>query len=75
MVEPAPGYDPSQNSVHRYTNTAVLSVERVEAPVTLTSDELDERLREVYRRTRMRGGILEGLVGIRERRRWAGGRA
>lgn len=59
------------NTTHRYAHTAVLSVERVEAPVTVTSAELDERLGEVYRRTRMRGGLLENLVGIRERRRWA----
>ena len=36
----------------------------------VTSAELDDRLSEVYRRTRMRAGLLEGLVGIRERRRW-----
>ena len=59
--------------MHRYANTAVLSVERIDAPVVLTSDELDDRLAEVYERTRMRGGILQGLVGIRERRRWPGG--
>lgn len=59
-----------QNSTHRYDRPVVLGVERIEAPVTVTSAELDERLGEVYRRTRMRAGLLEGLVGIRERRRW-----
>lgn len=63
----------SANSTHRYTNTVVLSVERVEAPVTITSAELDTRLSEVYRQTRMRGGVLETLVGIRERRGWKNG--
>ena len=48
------------NSTHRYTNTAVLSIERVEAPVVVTSAELDERLADVYARTRMRGGMLAG---------------
>lgn len=60
----------TQNSTHRYDSTVVLGVERIEAPVIVTSAELDDRLSEVYRRTRMRAGLLEGLVGIRERRRW-----
>lgn len=58
------------NSTRRYERTVLLGVERIEAPVVVTSAELDDRLGEVYRRTRMRGGLLEGLVGIRERRRW-----
>lgn len=61
----------TQNSTHRYDRTVMLGVERVEAPVVVTSAELDDRLGEVYRRTRMRAGLLENLVGIRERRRWA----
>ena len=59
------------NSTHHFSRTAVLSVERVEATDVVTSDDLDARLVDVYRRTRMRGGLLEGLVGIRERRWWA----
>lgn len=61
------------NTIHRYARTVVLGVERVEAPEIVTSDALDERLGEVYRRTRMRAGLLQGLVGIRERRRWGDG--
>lgn len=61
----------NQNSTHRYDRTVLLGVERVEAPVVVTSAELDDRLGEVYRRTHMRAGLLEGLVGIRERRRWS----
>ncbi len=61
----------NQNSTHRYDRTVLLGVERVEAPVVITSVELDDRLADVYQRTRMRAGLLEGLVGIRERRRWA----
>lgn len=63
----------TQNSTHRYERTVILGVERVEASVVVTSAALDQRLGEVYRRTRMRPGMLEGLVGIRERRRWADG--
>ena len=65
-----PGATVTQNSTHRYDSTVVLGVERIEAPVIVTSAELDDHLSEVYRRTRMRAGLLEGLVGIRERRRW-----
>ena len=61
----------NQNSTHRYDRTVLLGVERVDAPVVVTSAELDERLSEVFTRTRMRAGLLENLVGIRERRRWA----
>ncbi len=63
------------NSTHRYTNTSVLGVERVEAPLVVTSGELDERLVDVYARTKMRGGILQSVVGIHERRRWADGQS
>ncbi len=61
----------TQNSTHRYDRTVLLGVERVEAPVVITSAELDERLTDVYQRTGLRAGMLEGLVGIRERRNWA----
>ncbi len=59
------------NTTHRFSRTAVLAVERIEAPEIVTSAALDARLVEVYRSTRMRAGLLEGLVGIRERRCWA----
>lgn len=58
------------NTTHHFSNTAVLAVERAEASVVVTSAELDERLEEVYQRTRMRGGLMERLVGIKERRWW-----
>ncbi len=64
-----------KNSTHRFTNTVMLGIERVEAPTVVTSDELDDRLSEVYSRTRMRGGVLEGLVGIKARRRWSDDRS
>jgi len=60
----------SRNATHHYSRTAVLAVERVEAAEVVTSDALDEQLADVYRRTRMRPGMLESLVGIRERRWW-----
>lgn len=60
----------SGNTTHRFHNTALLSVSRVEAPVVVTSAELDARLGDVYERVGLRAGLLERLVGIRERRWW-----
>ena len=60
----------SNSTTHRYHNTALLSVTRVEAPVVVSSAELDSRLGDVYERVGLRAGLLERLVGIRERRWW-----
>jgi 3-oxoacyl-[acyl-carrier-protein] synthase III len=61
------------NTTHRFRNTTLLSVSRVEAPVVLTSADLDDRLGDVYERVGLRAGLLERLVGIRERRWWPEG--
>jgi len=61
------------NSVHRFNNTAVLAIERVEPSLVVTSAEFDARLTDVYDRTHMRPGLLELIVGIRERRWWGEG--
>ncbi|QNN52354.1 3-oxoacyl-ACP synthase III [Nocardioides mesophilus] len=58
------------NTTHRFNNTTMLSVSRVEAPNVVTSDELDRRLGDIYERVGLRAGLLERLVGIRERRWW-----
>jgi 3-oxoacyl-[acyl-carrier-protein] synthase III len=60
----------SGSTIHRFSNTAVLSVCGVDAPWVVTSDEFDDRLAETYRRVGLRRGMLEGLAGIRERRWW-----
>ena len=65
----------AHNSTHHFSSTTVLAVERIEASEVVTSAHLDERLEEVYRRTRLRGGLLEGRVGITERRWWPEGTA
>ncbi|HSK27806.1 MAG TPA: 3-oxoacyl-ACP synthase III [Jiangellales bacterium] len=62
----------SGNLTYRHTNTAVLSVCAVDAPVVVTSAELDERLMPTYERVGLRPGMLEKLAGIRERRWWPG---
>ncbi len=61
------------NTTHRFTNTSVLSIETADASQVVTSDEIDERLRDTYQRVGLRTGLLERLAGIRERRWWAEG--
>ena len=61
------------NTTHHFANTALLAVERVEATEVVTSADFDVRLADTYKRTRLRGGLLESLVGIRERRWWPEG--
>lgn len=60
------------NRNHHFTNTALLSVCAVDAPVVVTSASIDERLADMYARVRLRPGLLENMVGIRERRWWDG---
>src|SRR3712207_7083978 len=61
------------NATHRFTNTAMLTVQTADASQVITSDALDERLDATYRRVGLRPGLLERLAGIRERRWWADG--
>ena len=60
----------SGNASYRLTNTAVLSVCAVEAPIVVPSAAFDERLAETYQRVDMKSGMLEELAGVRERRWW-----
>jgi len=60
----------SGNATYRHTNTAVLSVSAVDAPVVVTSAEFDARLSDTYERVGLRPGMLAGLAGITERRWW-----
>ncbi|HVH94000.1 MAG TPA: 3-oxoacyl-ACP synthase III, partial [Nocardioidaceae bacterium] len=61
------------NTTHRFSNAAVLNVSNADASQVITSDALDERLAETYRRVGLRPGLLERLAGIRERRWWPDG--
>ncbi|TYP88976.1 3-oxoacyl-ACP synthase III [Blastococcus xanthinilyticus] len=61
------------NTTHRFANTAVLAVQTADASQVISSDDFDERLRETYQRVGLRGGLLERLAGIRERRWWSEG--
>ena len=61
------------NSTFRHANTSVLSTVAIEAPVIVTSAELDAQLTPAYERLGLRPGLLEGLAGIHERRWWPEG--
>ena len=58
------------NAAFRHTNTAILGVSAVEAPIVVTSDEFDERLAPTYERLGARPGLLQDVAGIFERRWW-----
>ena len=58
------------NSIHRFSNTSVLSVCAIDAPRVVTSDEMDDRLADVYTRVGLRPGMMQRLAGIQERRWW-----
>lgn len=60
----------SGNANYRFTDTAVLSVSAVDAPIVVTSDEIDAQLVDTYARVGLRPGMLESLAGIVERRWW-----
>src|SRR3954451_21794272 len=57
----------------RNTNTALLSVSGLEAPVVATSASIDEQLAPTIERLGLRPGMLEKLAGIVERRWWPEG--
>lgn len=67
------GFRVAENSTHHFTNTSLLSIERHEATERVTSTAFDERLADVYSRVGLRSGLLEELVGIKERRWWIDG--
>lgn len=58
------------NAEYRYTNTAVLSVATADAPIIVTSDEIDAQLAHTYARIGVQPGMLEALAGIKSRRWW-----
>ena len=57
----------------RYTNVCLHDFGYVLAPVTLSSDALEERLRPLYDRLKLPQGRLELMTGISERRLWEPG--
>lgn len=63
----------SGNATHRFSNTSILTVQTADASQVVTSDAIDERLADTYKRVGLRPGLLERLAGIHERRWWEDG--
>ncbi len=63
----------SGNAVHRFANTAILSVCAIDATQVVTSDEIDAALADTYDRVGLRPGMMQRLAGIEERRWWSPG--
>jgi len=63
----------SGNITFRHSDTAVLSVTAVDAPVVVTSAEFDARIAASFTRTGVPAGMLTRLAGIVERRWWPEG--
>lgn len=63
----------SGNATFRSANATILAVAAIDAPIIVTSAQLDERLADAYARVGMRPGLLAGMAGIRERRWWSEG--
>jgi len=57
----------------RFENVSILSVEHVDPPVILTSEEIEARLQPAIRRLGVRPNLLLELSGIVERRLWEPG--
>ncbi|HEY0167630.1 MAG TPA: 3-oxoacyl-ACP synthase III [Jatrophihabitans sp.] len=61
------------NSEFRFRNVGVLAVASIDAPVVVTSAEIDAQLSKTYQRVGLRPGLLQRLAGIQTRRWWAEG--
>lgn len=61
------------NATTRFDNVSLLSVTSTLPSRVTTSDEIEERLALALRRLRLRGGLLQRVAGVLERRNWAAG--
>lgn len=60
----------SGNFQYRFDDVAIVSIVACDAPIVVTSDEIDEQLAPFYARVGAEPGLLENLAGISERRQW-----
>ena len=58
------------NATLGYRDTAVLSVAIADAPIVVTSAEIEDQIAGTLTRVGIRPGLLESLAGITERRWW-----
>ena len=61
------------NTTYRVKNTALLSIAAEDAPVVVTSAELDEKVAGTLKRLRLARGLVQRVAGVKERRWWAEG--
>ncbi|MBK5248967.1 MAG: 3-oxoacyl-ACP synthase III [Actinomycetales bacterium] len=64
---------PQGNATFRYTDSAIIGLSHIEAPVIVTSAEFEERLTPTRRALRLPSNLLERVSGVRERRWWEPG--
>ena len=60
----------SGNFHYSFDDVAVVSIEACDAPIVVTSDEIDQMLAPFYERVGAEPGLLQNLAGILERRQW-----
>ncbi len=60
----------SGNVNFSFDDIAVVSIEACEAPIVVSSQDIDEELAPFYSRVGAGSGLLMSLVGIEERRQW-----
>jgi 3-oxoacyl-[acyl-carrier-protein] synthase-3 len=58
------------NATTTHRNVALLSVTSLMAPLIITSDEIDRRLKPVLTRLKLPTGLLQRVAGVYERRNW-----
>ena len=60
----------SGNASFEYSRAALLAVTEVEAPLEVTSDDLDAQLEDALTRLRLPKHLLERVAGVKARRNW-----
>jgi len=60
----------SGNFYYSFDDVAVVSIEACDAPIVVTSEELDQILSPFYDRVGADKGLLQKLAGIEQRRQW-----
>lgn len=60
----------SGNFNYSFNDVAVVSIEACDAPIVVTSSQIDDMLAPFYARVGLEAGLLQKLAGIEERRQW-----
>jgi 3-oxoacyl-[acyl-carrier-protein] synthase III len=57
-------------ATQRYDGVVISGIAHLDAPHTVTSEEIEAQLTSTFERLDMAPGLMEGLSGVRERRIW-----